>query len=157
MMNFREYQPEEIFKNHGRPIKVTYDYFQEKKKELEAKNLPSNISCAIMMYRVSETWNVDTPSEPDIEKVLVYCQLTNFTNNAGFYTAEVKIDSKVPGYEGKTIVLNGTDQYDFPIYRFDNPIYPMCNIILGYHIVMDNNGDVLQLFKNKPEHIVINV
>ena len=156
-MKFREYKPEEIFKNHGRPIKVTYDYFHEKKKELEAKNLTSNISCAIMMYKISETWNIDTPSEPDIEKVLVYGHITNFTNNAGFYTVEVKIDSKVPGYEGKTIVLNGTDQYDFPLYRFDNPIYPMCNIILGYHIVMDNNGDVLQLFKSKPEHIVINV
>lgn len=157
MMNFREYQPEEIFKNHGRPIKVTYDYFQEKKKEFEGKNLPSNISCAIMMYKVSETWNIDTAFVPDIEKVLVYGQLTNFTNNAGFYTAEVKIVGKVPDYEGKTIVFDGTDQYAFPIYRFNNPIYPMCNIILGYHIVMDNNGDVLQLFKNKPEHIVINV
>lgn len=157
MMNFREYKPEDIFKNHGRPIKVTYDYFQEKKKELESKNLTSSIPCAIMMYRVSETWNIDTAFVPDIEKVLVYCQLTNFTYDGYSYKAEVEIKGKVPGYEGKTIVFDGTDQYAFPIYRFNNPIYPMCNIILGYHIVMDNNGDVLQLFKSKPEHIVINI
>jgi len=157
-MNFREYQREEIFKNHGRPIKVTYDYFQEKKKELESKNnIISSIPCAIMMYKIPETWNVGAPFIPEIEKVLVYGHLTNFTNNAGFYTAEVKIIGKVPGYEGKTILINNFDQYDFPIYRFNNPIDPMWKIILGCHIVMDNNGDVLQLFKNKPEHIVIDV
>lgn len=157
MMNFREYQPEEIFKNHGRPIKVTYDYFQEKNKELESKNLTSSIQCAIMMYRVPETWNIDTPSSPDIEKVLVYCQLNNFTYDGYSYQAEVEIKGKVPGYEGKTILINNFDQYDFPIYTFNNPLDPMCKIILGYHIVMDNNGDVLQLFEHKPEHIAINV
>jgi len=156
-MKFREYQREEIFKNHGRPIKVTYDYFQEKKEELEDKNNFTSIPCVIMMYKVPETWNIDTPSEPDIEKVLIYCHLTNFTYDGYRYIAEVKIDGKVPGYEGKTIVLNGTSQYDFPIYRFNNPIDPMWKVILGYHIVLDNNGDVLQLFETKPEHIVINV
>jgi len=157
-MNFRKYKPEEIFKNHGRPIKVTYDYFQEKKKELESKNnIISSIPCAIMAYKIPETWNIDTPSIPDIEKVLVYCQLNNFTYDGYSYQAEVEIKGKVPGYEGKTILINNFDQYDFPIYRFNNPIDPMWKIILGCHIVMDNNGDVLQLFENKPEHIVINV